>query len=171
MHDRRRIKFGDPQRLKSGIVGVESSRPPGRTAEQRLMARIVVNEVTGCWEWTGAADKHGYGRINIDGHTTLTHRLAWVLHHGEPPPETPHVLHHCDNPACCNPFGDDHLFLGTQADNNADRDAKGRGPARSPCGTPGAYTWHIRHGETPCEPCREAMREYRLELQRRKRNT
>jgi hypothetical protein len=33
------------------------------------------------------------------------------------------VLHHCDNPPCCEPVC---LFLGTHADNNADKAAKGR---------------------------------------------
>jgi hypothetical protein len=38
-------------------------------------------------------------------------------------PDGLHALHHCDNPMCINP---EHLFLGTNADNVADKMAKGR---------------------------------------------
>ena len=51
------------------------------------------------------------------------HRASWIVHNG-PIPARMHVLHRCDMPPCINP---DHLFLGTQVDNNADRDRKGRG--------------------------------------------
>jgi len=51
------------------------------------------------------------------------HRAAWIARHGEPPPETPFVLHHCDRPSC---FADRHLWLGTHKDNMADMVAKGR---------------------------------------------
>ncbi|MDX2709988.1 hypothetical protein PV350_45460 [Streptomyces sp. PA03-6a] len=37
-----------------------------------------------------------------------------------------------------------------------------RGPnATKPCGTAAAYARHLRHGETPCEDCRRANREYK----------
>ena len=36
------------------------------------------------------------------------------------------MLHHCDNPACCEALNADHLFLGTKLDNNHDRDTKQR---------------------------------------------
>jgi hypothetical protein len=54
------------------------------------------------------------------------HRIAWELVHG-PIPAGLYILHHCDNPACCNAFDTaHHLFLGTKTDNNRDMVAKGR---------------------------------------------
>jgi len=84
-----------------------------------------VRKGAGCWEWQGARDENGYGRIAIDGRKrqkVRTHRVAWELEHG-PIPEGIGVLHHCDNPPCCR---GDHLYLGTHADNARDRDARGR---------------------------------------------
>lgn len=36
-----------------------------------------------------------------------------------------------------------------------------------PCGTPSAYARHLAHGETPCEPCRDAHNETRRERRHR----
>jgi hypothetical protein len=57
-----------------------------------------------------------------NGKIIRAHRLAYQLTHGWIP-STVHVLHHCDNPSCCNPA---HLFTGNQEDNNIDMTVKGR---------------------------------------------
>lgn len=31
---------------------------------------------------------------------------------------------------------------------------------RRPCGTNAAYQWHVKHGEEPCGPCRDAHSAY-----------
>lgn len=80
---------------------------------------------TGCWEWTLTKERPpllAYGRCYFGKRYRHAHRVVWELLKG-PIPEGMCVLHRCDNPPCCNP---DHLFLGTLADNAADRDAKGR---------------------------------------------
>lgn len=74
---------------------------------------------SGCWEWYGRRHSAGYGLISRGRYA---HRAAYAQAHG-PIDSAQHVLHRCDNPPCCNPA---HLFLGTQADNMADKQAKGR---------------------------------------------
>lgn len=90
-----------------------------------------VNVGNECWTWGGSLNRAGYGVVRLGGSggkASLAHRLAWSLTNG-PIPAGLHVLHHCDNPGCVRP---DHLFLGTNADNIADRMRKGR---------PGSQAW------------------------------
>lgn len=78
----------------------------------------------GCWIWTGCRHRPGYGRIGLDGGRKVAqaHRVAYELQVGPIPPGL-HVCHTCDNPPCVR---GDHLFVGTNADNVADKVRKGR---------------------------------------------
>jgi len=97
-------------------------KPVGGSAH-RLWSQVALR-ANGCAEWTGAVGgPGGYGQISVNGQMLLTHRLAWELTNG-PIPTGMQVLHHCDNPPCCN--ARKCLFLGTDADNMADMLAKGR---------------------------------------------
>lgn len=77
---------------------------------------------TGCWEWVGQINKHGYGVFSVLAKPITAHRFSYSLHHGKDPADLL-VCHTCDNPKCVNP---EHLFLGTVLDNHRDMDRKGR---------------------------------------------
>jgi hypothetical protein len=77
---------------------------------------------TGCRLFLGSLDADGYGKICINYKKWLAHRLVWTITNGDIPAGI-YVCHSCDVPNCINPA---HLWLGTHADNMADRQAKGR---------------------------------------------
>ena len=97
--------------------------PKPRPPAERLRRFVTRGEPADCWEFTGCRLR-GYGQLGVEGVPKLTHRIAWEEAHG-PIPDGLWVLHHCDNPPCCNPA---HLYLGTHADNMRDMAERGRDP-------------------------------------------
>lgn len=97
-----------------------------------------------CWPYMGPRDRDGYGRW----FHKAAHRAAWALEFGESQLQ---VLHHCDNPPCCNLA---HLYEGTHQDNMRDRNERKRTAAGVRNGhaklTPEAVAvirrWHGRAG-------------------------
>ncbi len=124
-------KRADPRGRVPGDVAEFESRDclplPSWTPKdiERFLSKIQQESETECWEWT-CNKRGGYGRFRVGGRKgklyTAT-RLMWRLSRGSDPLGQL-VCHTCDNPSCCNPS---HLFLGSDADNNADKERKARG--------------------------------------------
>lgn len=89
---------------------------------QALLEKSQPVPESGCFIWDGYVNEKGYGRTQFEGKLWLAHRLAWKFAYGICPDDKM-VCHKCDIPSCINP---EHLFLGTAAENNEDRDRKGR---------------------------------------------
>lgn len=101
--------------------------PVSQSVQAAFEHFVAIDEKSGCWVWNGPRfeKRGGYGCFTMRPagiRLKRAHRQAWELFRG-PIPAGVNVLHSCDNPSCVNP---EHLFLGGQAMNMADKVAKGR---------------------------------------------
>ena len=92
--------------------------------EQRFWLKV--NKTETCWLWIGGKSRSSgglyYGYISIQDVMKRAHRVAYYLTYGEFGKHLC-ILHKCDNSLCVRP---DHLFIGTEKDNNYDMINKGR---------------------------------------------
>lgn len=75
-----------------------------------------------CWNWCAHLGRDGYGHVKVGKKVCKAHRVVFEHFQGSIP-DGHCVRHKCDNRACVNPA---HLESGTLADNNRDRDVRGR---------------------------------------------
>lgn len=66
-----------------------------------------------CWRWSGATDRHGYGKFNLKPYVAGAHRVAYQLMVG-PIPDGLDLDHLCRVPPCVNPA---HLEPVTRREN------------------------------------------------------
>lgn len=92
-----------------------------------LFSKVNVAGPDDCWLFRNPQHWFGYGHVNVGPIGSMrvrsAHVVSWELHSGIDVPSGHSVCHKCDVPACVNP---QHLFLGTQKDNNLDKTSKGR---------------------------------------------
>lgn len=88
--------------------------PQPKPAIDRFVGKYVVDAQTGCWNWTAARDKLGYGYFGISrSKNVMAHRWSYE-HHVGPIPEGLVIDHLCRNASCVNPA---HLEPVTQREN------------------------------------------------------
>lgn len=111
-----------------------------------------------CLPFDGTILSTGYGQKRLGNRRRqLAHRWTWEQAHGPIPPGLV-VMHTCDNPSCVEIT---HLRLGTQRENLADRDAKGRNafstrthcPKGHPYDEVNTYYRKDRPGQRECRTC------------------
>lgn len=90
----------------------------------RFMSYVCMDNNTGSWIWTGGISSSGYGAFWFNGKTIGAHRVSYAIRYGRIP-EGMQVCHKYEKLGRHN-VNPDHLFLGTQDDNNKDMARKNR---------------------------------------------
>lgn len=70
--------------------------------QEFLASRVLVDQETGCWNWTTTVSSRGYGVARFNGKNISAHRAFYEMLVG-PIPDGLHIDHLCRNRACVNP--------------------------------------------------------------------
>ncbi|MGH7182589.1 MAG: HNH endonuclease [Nitrospiraceae bacterium] len=130
---------------------------PMKTLKERLLEKVSIDPITGCWNWT-ASTTHGYGQImtRVNGRSInrKAHHVSYEVFIGQIPEghETDHV---CRNIRCINPYPE-HTEPVTPAENQ-----RRRGNAVIVCPEGHPYTpentyLNPKTGNKACRTCRNS---------------
>lgn len=106
----------------------------GKIGELRMLrfwSKVAIGSPDQCWEWQASLETSGYGRFKLCSYETVRASRLSLIAHKRQEPDGLHVLHTCDNRACCNPH---HLYFGTPRENMRDMIERGRRTERNQSG-------------------------------------
>lgn len=129
----------------------------------------LVHDASGCWLWSGPADRDGYGTIRTSTGSHKVHRWSYEAHKGPIPPgmQIDHACHtravqagtcssdqdRCPHRRCCNPA---HLEVVTASENTRRQDHANRRKTTCPNGhdLTDETNVHVRpSGRRTCRAC------------------
>lgn len=126
--------------------------PKPRPVRDRFMAHVARPEDAHvkCWEWQGAKDGTGYGKLWDGKRLSPAHRVAYELFVG-PIPSGLQIDHLCRNRACVNPA---HLEPVTCRENILRGVGLSAVNAKKTQCLRGHSEWYVWRGERHCKVCR-----------------
>ncbi len=136
---------------------------PLKTSLARFMEKVDKQPAFGCWLWTAAVSKGGYGRFGVDGGVGYAHR--WVYEHFIGlVPEGLDIDHLCRVRNCVNP---DHLEPVTRGENIRRGRSHTREKTHCPKGHPysgeNLVVHNLKNGKR-CRKCRICLRKHAAEF-------
>lgn len=133
----------------------------------RFMARVKINEQSGCWDWQGYV-QNGYGKFWFKGTMMYAHRAAFEMTLGYRPKKL--VLHSCDNKLCVNP---EHLREGDQRENMRECVERGRHYQTKKSACPQGHEYSgknlYKNPYTGVRQCRECQKQHNRKLRQWKK--
>lgn len=132
---------------------------------ERYWKKVRIDD-SGCWLWTAATYRKGYGVIGRGGRkdgTISAHKWMCLTAHGDQPADKRLVLHSCDTPPCVNP---QHLAWGTAKQNSEQMVQRGRNHRTAHCPQGHEYTSENTYAHGGCKTCARARARIQAEKKR-----
>lgn len=137
--------------------------------EQRFHRYYIPEPNSGCWLWTGALMKNGYGvfdfhkdRLGLPRKSRLAHRISYELHNGEIPKGLD-LDHLCRTRCCVNP---DHLEPVSRKENLRRSPLVNKTHCKSGHEFTFENTWIEKNGARHCRACHVISERFRRAMLR-----